>query len=412
MRLVTLAFVMAIACSPANAPSSATPASPASTAALPTVSLGATPTAAAGDVRGDHALVSVIVDSGSNGGGSNTIWDVPLDGGAPRSLVAYTRAELPWDRRQPLTVFPLDLTKQLSPDGRRLVLSDAADVAGRGLLIIDLLAGSSRMIATPDSPDEPVWSLDGQRIAYRGYALQGTFQKESGLWVVDAGGGVPRQVWKSDVPAGANETRIYSWTEDGSGLVVERDYPEFSVIDVTSGTTKRMSAAVNGLAIRAKRPAVVIARNQDVALPSPTDPPGAGGSISRPGEVEIRDTALATGRVVYRHEDVGTLLQAPRWNPKSDEVLFHWACGAGVLSCRQELVVVDALSQSRRVLPTATLIYSASWNADGTRILYSDLTAVRLVNADGTGDRELFRPAPVAGSQQPYVSGIVPFAPR
>ena len=414
MRVLVLTLAVVLGCSPAARPSqSATPTTTAtggaeSTQPSPAASvlprdLSVVP---AGDVRGDHALVGVFVDSGSNGGAANGVWDVPLDGGTPRSLVAYTRAERPL-----AGAFPFDIAKQLSPDGRNLVLSDAADVAGRGLAVVDLVAGTTRAIGTPDAADEPVWSLDGRRIAYRGYALQGPLQKESGLWVVDAAGGVPRQVWTSDRPAGSGATFIYGWTEDGSGLAVTRNYQDVEVFDIASGAFKQLSGPINGLAIRERRPSVVIARNQDVPLPSPTGPRGAPGNVGRPGEVEVRAAALGPGAIVYRHADLGTLLWSPRWSPTTNEVLFHWLCGAGA-SCRQELVVIDALTQAPRVLPTASAIYAISWSVDGTRILYSDINSVRVMSTDGAGEHELFRPVRTPTGQQPRISGIAAFMPR
>src|SRR2546428_2413000 len=37
--------------------------------------------------------------------------------------------------------FGIDLSRQLSADGRRLVLNDPVDAVGRGLVVIDLIAG-------------------------------------------------------------------------------------------------------------------------------------------------------------------------------------------------------------------------------------------------------------------------------
>ena len=114
---------------------------------------------------------------------------------------------------------------------------------------------------------------------------------------------------------------------------------------------------------------------------------------------------------MYRYGDVGTLLWDPRWNPTSNEVLLHWVCGAGATE-RDELVVVDAVTGTRRVLPTTGCVRSVSWSGDGSKILYSDLEAVRVRNADGSNDRELFRPALPPGAFQQYVGAVMAFAPR
>jgi hypothetical protein len=236
--------------------------------------------------------------------------------------------------------------------------------------------------------------------------------KESGLWVVGASGGVPRQVWVSDVAAGTGATQVYAWTEDGTGIAVARSSTDVSIIDVTSGAVKRISgpAQVHGIAFRAKRPSVVIAEDQDVPLPSPTGPRGAPGNVGRPGEVAVRDTWQASSRIVYQHDNVGTLLWEPQWNPASDEVLLRWVCGAGAAG-RFELVIVNAVTRAVRALATQECVYSSSWSGDGTRVLYSDLSAVRVMKADGSGDRELFRPPPPSRGMT-YVGELFAFAPR
>jgi len=412
IRRAVYALAVVLSCSAPTASPSAMP----SVTVTATENASATPTpaivlrdlsvVASGEPRGDHALVLVFEnDGGPYGGGSNHVWDVPLNGATPRSLVAYTRAERPLGG-----FFGLDLSRQLSPDGRQIVLSDPVDVAGRGLVVIDLPTGATRVIATPDIADEATWSPDGQRIAYRGYALQGPLQKESGLWVVSAAGGVPRQVWASGQAAGTGATMIYNWTEDGAGIAITQFGSDVSVIDVASGALKRFAGTLHGVAWRAKRPSVVIAEDQDVPLPSPTAPRGAPGNIGRPGQVTIRDTTFAAPQIVYRHDDVGTLLWEPRWNPKTDDVLFHWVCGAGAAG-RFEFVIVNAATRAVRTLATPGCVYSAAWAGDGTQLLYSDLASVRAMGIDGSNDHDLFRPGPPPnGAQPPVVGGIATFA--
>ena len=410
MRRLVYALALLLSCGAPAASPSATP--------TPTVAASASPTAAtvlrdlsvvaAGEPRGEHALVLVAqADGGPNGGGSIHVWDIPLDGTTPRSIVAYTRAERPLSG-----YFGVDLTRQVSPDGRRLVLTDTVDVAGKGLLLIDLITGATRVIATPDIADEASWSPDGQRIAYRGYALPGPLQKESGLWVVSATGGAPRLVWSSGVAAGSGATMVYDWIEDAGGIAVTQAGGDVSVVDIASGSLKRISGPVHGIAWRAKRPSVVIAQDQDVPLPSPTGPRGAPGNVGRPGEVVIRDTTFGAPQLVYKHDNVGTLLWEPRWNPKTDDVLFHWVCGAGA-SGRFEFVIVNAVTHAVRTLATPGCVYSAAWSGDGSQILYSDLRSLRVMKADGSNDHDLFRPGPApSGAQQPVVGGIVAFGSR
>jgi len=363
-------------------------------------------TVPAGPITGDHALV--VQYSQQPGGEANAVryWDVPLDGTTPRQLVSYNQGP------RILISDQFDPWLQLSPDGRQLALTDPVDMAGTGVLVVDLVAGTTRLIRTATSAGNATWSPDGQRIAYRGFTVAGPLQKEAGIWIVAASGGAAEQVWASDAAAGGNRTTIYGWTEDGASIAFAKDFTDVSAVDVHTKAVTRISGPVHGITWRAKRPSVaLVADNEAVVVPSPSGPRGAPGNVGRPGRLEVRDTTLAAPRTVYGYEDVGTLLWDPRWSPTSDEVIAHWVCGAGA-SERDELVVVDAVTGARRSLPVGGCVSSATWNHDGSKILYASLEAVRVRNADGSGDRELFRPALPPGAFQQYVGAVTAFAPR
>jgi dipeptidyl aminopeptidase/acylaminoacyl peptidase len=413
VRQLTIAFALLLSCTVAPAASSQRP--PTATAgAFPPASATLSPTAKpldmsivpAGQISGAHALV---VQYSQQPGGANSatrFWDVALDGSAPKQLLAYNAGE------QLLTGYDyFDFARQLSPDGRQLVLTDPVDMAGTGLLVVDLVAGTTRKIATSGAAGSAAWSPDGQRIAYRGFTIAGPFQKESGIWVVPASGGVAERAWTSDRAAGSGATTIYGWTDDGAAIAFARDSTEVSIVDVRTKAVMRMSGPIHGIAWRAKRPSVALVVDDPVTAPSPSGPRGAPSSIGHPGHVEVRETTLGAPSVAYRYDDVGTLLWDPRWSPTSDEVALYWVCGAGATE-RDEIVVVDAVAGARRVLPTPGCVRSVSWSADGSKILYADLAAVRVRNADGSNDRELFRPGLPPGAFQQYVGAVTAFAPR
>jgi len=400
MRRLLAAVVILLSCTASpvvtgSASPTATPTAPASA----TTSATATPAfrdlmvTSAGDVRGDHALVLHVISSPTAGVPSQLrIWDVPTDGSPARQLVAYTRGP------QIFTEYDnLVLSRQLSADGRRLVLSDPVDVSGSGLLVVDLIAGAARKIAIDGASDQPAWSPDGRRIAYRGFAVAGPLPKESGVWTVSAAGGGAQQVWASDRAAGSGALTIHGWTEDGSSVVISQGSTA-SVIEVATGKLTPIGGAVQAIASRSKRPAVAIVFDD-------AQPP----SQARVGHVEVRDTILSPPSTVARYgPSEGTFFITPSWNPSGDELLLQYACGQGV-NCRNELVIVDAVTARRRVLSTTTTPRSAAWSADGARILYSDLEALRMIDADGSNDHLLFKPS---GSTQQFVTSVLAFAPR
>src|SRR5438552_1422927 len=414
--LLTCALALSCTASPSVAAPSASPtASAARTpSATPSPSFGDLTIAAAGDIRGDHALVLQVLDSQTSGGISQArippqprIWDVPLDGSPPRLLVGYTQAP------QVFTDYDsFDLARQLSPDGQRLVLTDAADIAGTGLLVIDLVTGTARKIDIASGASQPAWSPDGKQIAYRGFAVAGPLQKGTGLWTVSASGGPPRLVWAGDGSAAGGPGWVHGWTADGTGIAISPNFSEVGVVDVLTGKLTRIPGTSHGIAWRTKRPSVAILLDDEVSTPTPSGARGAPGSIAHPGRLEVRDATFSAGRIAARYgADVGTLLWGPRWNPTSDEVLMFWVCGAGATE-RDELVIVDAVSSARRALPTPGCVRSVAWNADGTTILYSLFESVRVRNVDGSNDRELFRPALPPGTSQQHVGAVTAFGPH
>jgi hypothetical protein len=406
VRRLLIAFSVLVAC---TAPPVTTPsASPSTTARTPSSTTSPSPSPtfsdlkveAAGEVRGDHALVLHVISSATAGIPSQPrIWDVPLDGSAPRQLVAYTRAP------QIATDFDyFSFARQLSPDGRYLVLTDALDVAGNALLVIDLVTGTARTIDVGGGADQPAWSSDGQRIAYRGFTVAGPFQKESGIWVVPASGGVPKQVWTSDLGAGSGAASLYGWTEDGMGIAFSLGSGDVRVVDVITGRLVTVGRATHGIAWRTQRPSVALVF-EDVGA-TPTASLGAPAS-SLAGHVEVREATSSTPKIVARYgPDDGTFFTTPSWGPKSNDILMPYACGQGV-RCRNELAIVDGVTGTRRTLATTTTPRSAAWSSDGAHVLYSDLFALRVVNADSSNDHELFRPP---GTVQQFVTAVIAFA--
>src|SRR5229473_2746134 len=186
MPRVLVALALVVSCTAPGpvllSPSPSSSASSAESSSRPTPSASAAreftdlKVAAATDVRGDHALVMQM--SSPTGGFPNreSIWDVPLDGGSSRQLVTYTRAGGIYGDYDVIS-----LPRQLSSEGHLVVLSDPVDAAGRGLIVVDLVAGAARMIAIDGIVNQPAWSPDGKRIAYRHATVSEALPKDDGV---------------------------------------------------------------------------------------------------------------------------------------------------------------------------------------------------------------------------------------
>jgi hypothetical protein len=407
VRLVFVCLLL-VACAPSAVTATPSPTATATATAEPSSAPTETPRdirlTAAGEFRGQHALVQQWTYEQAGIGEMIRIWDAPLDGSIPRELVAYHRGPqivTQWDNS--------DIARQLSPDGRKLIVADALDVAGTGLFVIDLVSGSAAAIVTNGGADQLAWSPDGRHIAFRGFTVSPLLSHETGIWVVDAAGGAPTLVWRSDQTPGASVTMMRGWTGDGAGIAISRDTSSVSVIDVSTRTIAQIATGyIHDIAFRAKRPAVAIATSDP---PPRSSAQGAPGNIGATGRLEVRDGPSGASRTAFSHPNVGTLLWGPRWSPTTDEVLLHWVCGAGAAQ-RDELVAVDVVKSSSRTMPVSGCVRSLSWSADGAKILYSLFDSVRVRNADGTNDKELMRAALPQGATQSYIGGVTGFAGR
>lgn len=409
LRPSLLAVVVLVSCVVPPVPT-ATPA-PVATATVTTTGPSPTPTpsatpafrdlkvATARDLQGDHILAVEVTTSQTSGVPAKVrILDIPVAGGAPRPLVSYTTGPSSLTGHDVFT-----FSRQLSADGRRLVLSDPADVAGTGLIVVDLIAGTARQIPLKVAAIQPAWSPDGQRIAFEGSEPAGPFRKDSGVWVVSATGGDERQVLPSAIPAGSGMGSIHGWSDDGAGVIFAHPGKGLGSVDVATGTVTRLGDAAVGIApvaVRARRPAIAAVLNETT---------GRGPLV---GRVEVRDTVGSPGRTVARYgPDEGTFLNEPTWRPDGDEILLFYAYGAGV-QLRRELVIVSAVTGTRRSVPTPDGVRATTWTADGRRIVYSDLFEARIRDADGSQDRLLYRPQPAGAGENVFVTRLAAFAPR
>jgi tricorn protease len=128
-----------------------------------------------------------------------------------------------------------------SPDGQRLAYF--SDASGEYQLVVrDLGTGGERGIAIEAEPTyyyQPVWSPDGQRIAFTGERLD--------LWIADVTAGTVERVDRSDDLA--QELYDPSWSVDGRYLAYSKGFPNHRrsivVLDTETGERRVISGQVH-----------------------------------------------------------------------------------------------------------------------------------------------------------------------
>ncbi len=173
------------------------------------------PDASAGDGGSPPTMVGngLIVFPGRDTLGRQQLFTIAIDG---------------TDRRQ-LTFDGDNSMPNWSPDGARLVYVSRT-ASGTVLSIMDADGGNKRTLVGGDAPD---WGPSDQ-IAYT--SADQTVSPTPGhapaeIWVVDAGGGTPRQV----TSGGGHAGRVHpSWSPDGTRLVYMQLTPQDQSTDDTA----------------------------------------------------------------------------------------------------------------------------------------------------------------------------------
>jgi dipeptidyl aminopeptidase/acylaminoacyl peptidase len=163
-------------------------------------------------------------------GTEQTVWSVAWSGGEPKKVdagdspkisakgvIAYVRDGQIWtaslnssEKPKQLIVRGQNHSEEWSPDGAELVfVSTRSDHSFIG--VYELASNSVRFLApSVDTDSDPVWSLDGKRIAFvrraaeqrdtpAGYFLQPDKPHPWTIWVADTSAGTAREMWHSSV---------------------------------------------------------------------------------------------------------------------------------------------------------------------------------------------------------------------
>lgn len=156
-----------------------------------------------GTMSPDGSLIAFVSDRADEGKLTDTIWVMNPDGTEPQQITAVEF----WENNSP----------SWSPDGEliaffRFSIIDLGEGGPSGLWVTDL-EGNERLIVEIDGASllgnsKPIWSPDGQYLAYTSGLLEG-----AELYVVSADGGAPINVSNLD-----GEEESPSWLPDSSAL--------------------------------------------------------------------------------------------------------------------------------------------------------------------------------------------------
>jgi dipeptidyl aminopeptidase/acylaminoacyl peptidase len=181
-------------------------------------------------------------------GTEQTVWSIAWSGGAPRKvdagdspkvsakgLIAYVRDGQIWiapldggEKPKQLIVRGQNHSAQWSSDGSQLVfVSTRGDHSFIGVYDVD--AKTVRFLApSVDTDSDPVWSLDGKRIAFvrcpaeprdtpAGYFLQPDKPRPWAIWIAEASSRSAREIWHSSTaPQGSYP---YMARDTGGGAI-------------------------------------------------------------------------------------------------------------------------------------------------------------------------------------------------
>jgi len=287
---------------------------------------------------------------------------------------------------------------QLSPDGRRVVLS--AGTKGPqggerlGLVIIDLASGNMFNLTTDPRyhDDTPAWSPDGLQIAFTRRSVSDG--RDAGIWTTAPhAGSAVRGPFLAPVDVVGRRSVVYQWTPDG-WLAISRGNDRYEYYFLPP-----QSCPVPGVCAGGNLSDMVgdVQEGRDIADWRRAAPQFVGVFVESPRggaqTIEVADAATAPRRVVVRNASASALLQRPRWRPGSDEFLYletQIATGPRATG----LKIADARTGAQRDAFARQDAFWAEWTPAGDEIAWVNASGVgvglRLVRPDGSGERAIY----------------------
>jgi Tol biopolymer transport system component len=284
------------------------------------------------------------------------------------------------------------LREQFSPDGHRLVLSvltGSGSGARRGLVIVDLVAGTVKELTSDPAyqDDTPAWSPAGDEIAFARTTVGREVFLDAGIWTIRADGTGLRRV------PDTSGAYVYSWNGDGTGIayVLWQVDASYNVLNLVTGKRVRIGSlsVQTGRGMGDWRTATPSFVGTFASSPNGGDP-----------FLVVADEQ-ANARTVATSSDTNTYFTGARWRPGSNDILYVKLfqdpnLGSPQAAPKNTRTVYVTDTSGRAPKAVLSKVYEslfAAWSPDGRDIVYVSGLGVggslHLIAADGTNDRAL-----------------------